>query len=170
MYNRQTIDYQYGHIVIEPRENELTIEHARDLTRKIERVPGIVGASSRIITGATFTRKGKFLGVSLYGIHPDEEREASRIHTRMKDGQYLSSGDRREIILGSYIAGQKDERKDLLPSLGGVDVGETISVTYDNGVTREYVVKGIFDTDSFGVDYTAFITGRSSAVLGTCQA
>jgi putative ABC transport system permease protein len=47
---------------------------------------------------------------------------------------------------------------DKLPSLGGVEVGDRIQVTYSNGVVKSYRVKGIFQTEGVMIDSGAFIT------------
>src|SRR5208283_1297012 len=58
------------------------------------------------------------------------------------------------------LAGHKDTTLDVVKSLGGVEVGESIDVTFGNGVTRKYHVKGIFETQSTSVDQSAIITNK----------
>ncbi len=40
LFNQQSIDYSYGNLVIEPRENQLVITNVQELGQKINRVPG----------------------------------------------------------------------------------------------------------------------------------
>ena len=51
-----------------------------------------------------------------------------------------------------------DERKDKTDSLGGVTAGDSVLVTFNNGVKRALKVKGILETGSFGVDRNGFVT------------
>jgi putative ABC transport system permease protein len=96
--------------------------------------------------------------MAVEGIRPRDEVLVTSVHTYMEEGNYLGDGDTGEIILGRYVAGFKDSSEDFLPSLGGVQVGDTVTAEYTNGVVREYRVKGIFRTYSFSSDYLAFTT------------
>ncbi|HPX73023.1 MAG TPA: ABC transporter permease, partial [Methanoregulaceae archaeon] len=58
LFNQQTIDYSYGNLVIEPKKNQVYIEHADELQRKIERIPGVTGVSPRYLSGTTIVYKG----------------------------------------------------------------------------------------------------------------
>ena len=62
VYNQQMIDYQYGHVAIEPKDKETTIAHADALVRQVQRVPGVTGVTARVSTGTTITntKNGKF--------------------------------------------------------------------------------------------------------------
>ena len=42
----------------------------------------------------------------------------------------------------------------------GVDVGQVVDITFNNGVTRQYRIKGIINSDSYGADSNAFITKK----------
>ncbi len=61
-------------------------------------------------------------------------------------------------MIGKTLAGEEDERLDQLESLGGVRVGDSITVAYSNGQVRRYHVKGIFQTDSFNADSAVYVT------------
>ena len=132
-----------------------------ELQQKINRIPGVYASSPRYTTGATIVRKGKVTTPLLYAINPDDEKQVLKIHTKIVSGDYLSDGDTDQIVLGYQLAGNKDEKTDRIPSLGGVDVGQTVDVTFSNGVTRQYRVKGIINSNSFSVDSNAYITKKS---------
>jgi putative ABC transport system permease protein len=167
LFNRQSIDYSYGNLVIEPKSDRLYIDNVDELQKRIDRVPGVVGTSPRYAAGATYVNKGKSLSRTLYAINPDDEKSVLKISSSVVSGDYLSDGDTSQIVLGALLAGNKDEKKDRLPSLGGVDVGDAISITFTNGVTKEYRVKGIVKSDAFAVDTNAFITKKElESVLG----
>ena len=166
-FNAQSIDFDTGNLVIEPREGSQYIDDATGLQKKVERVPGITGTSPRTAAGVTYFYKGRNTASTLYGITPEDERSVTRIADFMTDGEFLSNGDTDAIIMGATLAGTEGEEAGGLPSLQGVRVGDPVEVAYPNGETRTYRVKGIFETQSFGVDTSAFVTRREmNEVLG----
>jgi putative ABC transport system permease protein len=167
LFNQQTIDYSYGNLVIEPRSNQIYIENVDQLQQKIARIPGVVASSPRYTAGATIVHKGKSTTPLLYAINPEDEKQVLKIYTKIISGDYLSPGDTDQIVIGYQLAGNKDEKTDRIPSLGGVDVGQTVDVTFSNGVTRQYRIKGIINSNSFSVDSNAYITKKElESVLG----
>jgi putative ABC transport system permease protein len=166
-FNRQSIDYNYGNLDVEPREGEFYIENADALVRKLERIPGVVAAAPRITAGAAVTFKTETLSRSVIGVSPPDETRVTLTASRMIEGEYLSAGDTGSAVIGKTLAGEEDERLDQLESLGGVRVGDSITVAYSNGQARRYHVKGIFQTDSFSADSAVYVTRTELAsVLG----
>ncbi len=166
-FNAQSIDFNLGNLVIEPREGSQYIGNATDLQQTVERIPGIVGTSARITAGVTYFYRGRNAASTLYGITPEDERSVTKIADYMTEGEFLSNGDTDAIVMGATLAGVEGEEAGGLPSLRGVGVGDSVEVAYPNGETRTYRVKGIFKTQSFGVDTAAFVTSREmNEVLG----
>src|SRR5512145_53465 len=160
LYNQQMIDYQYGHVSIEPKDKETRIANADALVRQVQRVPGVTGVTARVSTGTTITntRNGKFQSKALTAFDPVDEQRVTLYHLKIREGDYLSKGDTDQILIGVLLAGNEDESLDKVPSLGGVKVGDRITVTYSNGVVKSYRVKGIFETEGALIDAAAFIT------------
>jgi len=166
-FDAQSIDFDFGNLVVEPREGSQYIDGVASLQRQIERIPGIVGTSPRTAAGVTYFYKGRNTASTLYGINPEDERSVTRIAEFMTEGEFLSDGDTDAIVMGATLAGTEGDEGGGLPTLEGVVVGDSVRVDYPNGETRTYRVKGIFETQSFGVDTSAFITNREmSEVLG----
>ena len=74
-------------------------------------------------------------------------------------GNYLGNTDTGEVIIGKPVAGnpairQEDEYQ---PSLGGVRVGDSITIDYANGYTKNYVVKGIYSTGWTEADSAVYV-------------
>jgi len=160
LFNQQTIDYSYGNLIIEPRKNDIYIDRVGELQKKIQQIPGVTGVSPRYITGATAVYKGNAVNSPLYAINPDDDQAVLRIGSRVAAGEYLGDADRDKVVLGFRLAGNEDETLDVIPSLGGVEVGNVIDITFNNGVTRQYRVKGIINSDSYDADSSAFITRK----------
>lgn len=98
---------------------------------------------------------------------PADEVRVTLTASRMIEGEYLSAGDRGSAVVGKTLAGQQIERLDQLESLGGVRVGDSITVAFSNGQVRRYHIKGIFQTDSFSADSAVYVTDHELAsVLG----
>ena len=159
IYNQQMIDYQYGHVSVEPEEKALVISDAGVLTKEIRRMPGVLGVTSRFSSGVTITnpKNGKFQAKPLVAFSPRDERTVTKYHDAIIEGDYLAEGDTGQILIGTLLAGNEDEKKDKMPSLGGVKVGDRIEVAYSNGLVKSYRVKGIFQTDGVMIDSQAFV-------------
>ncbi|MFA5331710.1 MAG: FtsX-like permease family protein [Methanoregula sp.] len=169
-YNQQMIDYQYGHLTIEPRDKMTSIENADALVDRIRRIPGVKGVTARFSTGVTLTNpdNGKFLSQSLTSYNPEDEKTVTYFQDRIVSGDFLSNGDTGQILIGVLVAGNEDEAKDKVPSLGGVKVGDSLQVTFSNGVVKNYRVKGIFETEGVLIDSSVFITqaGMDEVIQG----
>ena len=161
-----SIDGVYGHIFIEPKEDNLYINNVDNIQKKLNTIPGVVGTAPRYMTGATFSHKNKFKGGALYSMNPEDELVVTKIHTGLIEGEFLSKSDTDEILLGIDVAGEEGAEDDE-SSLGGVKVGDKIGVTFSNGVVKEYRLKGIFKISSMNVDRYAFISEKEmESVLG----
>ncbi|MDD1729600.1 MAG: ABC transporter permease, partial [Methanospirillum sp.] len=166
-YNAQSIDYSFGNLVIEPKEEEIYISNVSSLTHKIDQIPQILGTSPRIQTGATYNYRGKTLSGVLVALVPSYDERVTKTYTKIKDGEFLSDGDADSIVLGLTLAGNQDKRKDKSESLGGPQVGDQVLVTFQNGVTRNLKVKGILSSGVYSIDQYGFVTLKEmEEVLG----
>ena len=86
--------------------------------------------------------------------------DVSPLYTKMIAGNYLGDGDTGEVIIGKSVAGDPSIRQEdeFQPSLGGVRVGDPITIEYGNGYTRDYQVKGIYSTGWSEADNTVYVT------------
>jgi len=160
IYNQQMIDYQYGHVTIEPKDRQTFIADADSLVKRLQRVPGVTGVTAHVTTGTTITniKNGNFLTRGITAFDPGDEMAVTKYHLAIKEGTFLSKGDTDEILIGSLLAGHEDEAQDKIPSIGGIKVGDRVNVAYSNGVVKSYRVKGIFQTEGVTIDSSAFIT------------
>lgn len=159
-YNQQVVDYQYADLIVEPQDDEQTLSNTSAMLKKIRRIPGVMAVASQTHVSSTLTSDKKTLSRGITAIIPSDEREVTLTSSKIIEGKYLSDGDTNTILLGSILAGHEDEKKDKLESLGGIHTGDSIMVTFQNGVVREMVVGGIFETGSIQADSEAFITRK----------
>jgi putative ABC transport system permease protein len=148
-----------GDIIIEPAGDNTVINHVDDLISGIESINGVVAASARNDINAYFEFEDERIGRLVIGIDPVRDGEVFDISKSLIEGSYLDSRDRGEILLGIQIAGADQEDIELYSSsLRRVHAGDKVKVTYSNGLEKQYMVKGIFDTGFIQTDIQAFIT------------
>lgn len=162
----QVINTLYSNVVIEPKKDEKYISNVYSLKQKINSVPGVVGISAQYVAGASLSYKDKSGSWNVRSINPGDATAVTTIHNFIIDGEYLSKLDNNEIILGKEIPGGYGGDLEHL-SLGGVKVGDTVDVLFNNGVKRSYRVKGVFDVTFTQANNIAYISQREmESVLG----
>jgi len=102
---------------------------------------GVVAATLRLQAQAMVTSPRKTEPVMLYGVDPEHERQVTRLHQFVRDGEYLSGTGRNEVVIGRKLA----ER--LKVSLGDkiVATAPAADGTLGQAALR---VRGIFETDN----------------------
>ncbi|MBE0641608.1 MAG: ABC transporter permease [Bacteroidales bacterium] len=104
------INTELSHIQVhEPRytennEPEFTLPSAHSMARTIRTLDGVAGVASRtrIIAMASSAETGT--GVMIVGVDPELEPQVTDLHTRLIEGEYLSSGSRNTILIGKKLA------------------------------------------------------------------
>lgn len=137
-----------------------------DLRAELAAIPGVTATARHYNLPATISYDKNKNGVLTYvsapvvGIDPADEERVTTISQTMVAGSYLDGTEDDQIVLGAGIAGGYNlpEAADL----GGVHVGDKVTVTYTNGVTRTYTVKGIFLVLLGSVANQAFVTAREA--------
>jgi len=175
--NRQQVETVYGNIVIDPPPDRYYLSRAGEWQETIGQLPGVTGVSARLDSSALIeyqwrdkdspSDKGKSGNWPVVGIEPEREAGVTTIHQRLIEGSYLDANDRDAILLGIEVAGGDNAQAAAFQTLQGVAVGDTVRLTYPNGVQREYTVKGIFQARESRADRTAFVTrAEMASVLG----
>ena len=175
--NDQQVNTLFANIIIDPEEDEYYLSHVSQVVKKIEQTPGVTGVSVHLNSSAFMeyqwqekdspADKGKSGNWSVVGIDPLPEAEVTAIQENIIDGSYLETGDRDKIVLGIEIAGGDEAQSSSFLTLGEVQVGDNVWLTYANGVQREYEVKGIFWAKETQADRLAFVTRTELAsVMG----
>ena len=145
---------------------------------RISSLADVIGVTPHINSSAFFEYqwkeklsqddKGKSGTWEVVGIEPDKESKVTTIHKHIVEGSYLDENDRDKIVLGLEIAGGEEAANPEFLTLGGVNVGDKVKLTYPNGIQREYFVKGIFQAKEMNrADRQAFVTRKEMAsILG----
>ena len=157
---KQLVDYEVSNVLVSPKSGEQYITDLDATLDLINGMPGVQRASPQYSKGATFKYRQRVLGISVRAISPTDEKEVSPVYTKMVAGSYLGEEDTGEIIIGKPVAGDATVREEdeFQASLGGVRVGDSITVEYGNGYTKDYRIKGIYSTGWSPVASAAFVT------------
>jgi putative ABC transport system permease protein len=156
----QLINTRTGNVTITPAKGQEFIENAVGVTKSIEKVEGVQAASPEVLVPGVIQSDGQRGNFDVSGIYPALETKATTVSQHMVTGTYLKPGDAAGIILGNDIASKKTDPTDFAP--GGIEPGAKVSVITD-GVSRTYIVRGVFQTKFSGTDSRAFITDAGAA-------
>lgn len=168
--NQKNIDYSTGQMVIHPRENDRFIENATEVSQKIGGIPGVTGVTQRLTAPAIITHQDRVVSVGVIGIDPPNEKTVTKLSTGILQGDFLDESDMDSIVIGKTLAGDKNKKEEdeLQYSLRGVDVGDSVNLTFNNGNTKSYRIKGIIAVKNQVIDYNAYINLRElGAETGT---
>ncbi|MFC2038461.1 ABC transporter permease [Chloroflexota bacterium] len=176
--DNQQVDNNFANIIIDPAADEYYLDRVSRIESKVEQIPGVNGVASHL-NGSAFieyqwsekestTDRGKSGTWLVTGIDPENEVKVTSIHQSIIAGSYLEPGDRDEIVLGVEIAGGETAQTSGFLTLQGVQVGDSVRLSYPNGIVREYTVKGIFQAqEMIRADRMAFVTNKEmTSVLG----
>lgn len=163
--NEQSINNQYGNIVIEPADDEVYVEN-KEAMDSINTIRGVIGSSAHYVNNAVISydqyndgkniERGRWVVKS---VNVEDEIKVTQINKSIIEGEYLEVTDRDKVVIGKDIAGKHGGDLDHL-SLGGVYVGDKIDIKFSNGIKRTYTIKGIFSTKNSQADQMAFVTQK----------
>jgi len=136
-----------GHLMIEPTSDNLYLTNVDSIVTKISRIPGVVGVVPRLESSAIATYKNTELGVPIFFIKPEDELKVSAYADSLVIGSFLSKKDYDEIVIGINLVESYAEEGDTQKRLN-LKVGDTILLSFSNGYSKEFKIKGIFKTGS----------------------
>jgi putative ABC transport system permease protein len=157
---KQIVDYEVGNVLISPKSGDQYVTDLGATLDLINGMPGVERATPHYSKAATLKYRERILGVSVRAISPNDEKYVSPLYTKMIAGSYLGDADTGEVIIGKPVAGDASVKEDdeFQASLGGVRVGDSITIEYGNGYTKEYRIKGIYSTGWSQADNTVYVT------------
>jgi putative ABC transport system permease protein len=159
--NDKLVNTYSGNLLIESNEANPQIENASRLMSEIAQMKGVEAVTSRSNLGAEIDCGSEHLETVVSGIQPDADKAVFTIDSYLIEGSYLSPDDTGMILLGVQLAGADRPNLELYArSLRSVHAGDKVSVTYANGVRKEYTVKGIFYTEFIQTDWQAFVSQK----------
>jgi len=163
----QVVDYEVGNVLVSPKSGDQYVSDLGATLDLINGMPGVERATPHFTRGATLKYRQRILGVSVRAISPNDEKYVSPLYTKMVAGSYLGQDDTAEVIIGKPVAGDASIRQEdeFQPSLGGVRVGDSITIDYGNGYVKDYRVKGIYFTGWSQADSAVYVTSTDMALV-----
>ena len=164
---KQVVDYEVGNVLVSPKSGDQYVSDLGATLDLINGMPGVERATPHFTKGATLKYRQRILGVSVRAISPNDEKYVSPLYTKMIAGSYLGEADTGEVIIGKPVAGDASIRQEdeFQPSLGGVRVGDSITIDYGNGYAKDYRVKGIYFTGWSQADSAVYVTSTDMALV-----
>lgn len=134
---------------------ELFLVDHEALAEKLRQVPGVTALAPRTMAQVLASTATKSQGVLCLGIDPEKEREVTRLHELVVEGQFLESGERGTLLLGKSLA-----------EMLGVRLGEKVVLftqAYQGVLGAATLrVKGILETGSKQIDDQTVFTSLAS--------
>jgi len=163
---KQVVDYEVGNVLVSPKSGDQYVSDLHATLDLINGMPGVERATPHFTRGATLKYRQRILGVSVRSISPNDEKLVSPLYTKMIAGSYLGQDDTGEVIIGKPVAGDASIRQEdeYQASLGGVRVGDSITIDYGNGYVKDYRVKGIYFTGWSQADSAVYVTSTDMAL------
>jgi len=159
--NDQVKNTYAGDIVIESATENSQIPDVQTLTNRIKAIGGVSAVTTRNTLGAEVSFENERTNVVVSGIAPDGEKAVFTIDKHMIEGTFLEASDVDKVVLGVQVAGADKPNIELYSrSLKRVHAGDTVTVSYANGVKKLYTVKGIFWTEFIQTDAQALISEK----------
>ncbi len=164
---KQVVDYEIGNVLVSPKSGDQYVSDLGATLSLINGMPGVERATPHFTKGATLKYRQRILGASVRAISPNDEKSISPLYTKMIAGSYLGQDDTGEVIIGKPVAGDASIRQEdeFQSSLGGVRVGDSITIDYGNGYVKDYRVKGIYFTGWSQADSAVYVTSTDMALV-----
>ncbi len=158
----QIIGVMSAHILIIPKENHDYVEHVSSIQKKIEAIPGVVAVAPHNEVSGTIKYKSKSRHVSITGVVPSREERVTEIPYSVAEGEFLSDSDTDEVCIGIDLRSDEsdDSTKRSRGEIGNIQVGNRVTITYGNGVVKDYRVKCILDAGFDVVDGGVYLTTK----------
>ncbi|MDP2917418.1 MAG: ABC transporter permease [Dehalococcoidia bacterium] len=159
--NDKLIDTFSSNVIVESKNDPPVINQVDKLMERIETIDGVVAVTYRNTLGAELSYKEERTNCIVRAVVPGREKEVFKIADAVFEGSYLEEGDLDQILLGVQLAGNNRTQIEFYASsLKTVHAGDKISISYANGIKKQYRVKGIFYTEFVQTDLQAFVTER----------
>ncbi|HKJ80146.1 MAG TPA: ABC transporter permease, partial [Prolixibacteraceae bacterium] len=89
-------------------EINFTLENADDVVKTVQSYPEVKAVAKRLKINAMANTSGNNVGVTVYGIHPEQEKEVFKISENIieESGTYLNDDSKNKIVIGEKLAEQ----------------------------------------------------------------
>ncbi len=156
-----------GGVIIKNYPGKNYIESAQTIKKTVDQIPGVIASTQRFLSGASivgnysnrrdFDKRQDRAGSQITGINIADEEKVSGLSKYIVEGSFITEQDRGYVVLGAnlfkrYSSGFGED----FDSLGAVFPGDRVLITA-NGVTKEFIVKGVVKSKVGEVSIRAFM-------------
>lgn len=157
--NSKLRDTLSGDITVESSTPGALMDNSNQLLEQITQIDGVDAATPARTISAQLGLGSERGTAEVSGIETESFRNVYTVPKYMIEGSFLLPGDKDKIVLGAQIAGAGKAKLELYAdSLKNAHVGDVITAKFANGVTKNYTVKGIYQTEFVQADLKSLIT------------
>lgn len=166
-YIRDHLQNYTGHIQIhdtrylEDQLPEYYIENSDSLKNLLEQHDFVEALALRSVANGLASSATNNFGVTIQGVHPEQEQTVSALHEYMQDGKYLDESVRNPVVIGEPLARKLS-----------VETGSRIVLNFQdiegNITAGAFRVSGIFKSSNSGYDESNVIVRAEdlNSILG----
>lgn len=147
-----TVESSLGDLNVYPDENNRFIDGLEIKEQKLASLLDIKAYSPRVTVNGVLSNKELSRSVAILALDPDKEEAVTKLLEKLDKGVAISPNDNNAILVGYRLA------EDLK-----LDLGDEVSLAFENRNTREYKVKGIVRTGVADFDSSTIIMTLNEA-------
>lgn len=83
---------------------EFSIQNDQEIIDQLKQNMAVVGVSSRVISMAMIASPNKSGSIRLNGITPDQEKDVTKLHSRIHEGTYFENDKKNQILVSKKTA------------------------------------------------------------------
>lgn len=167
--NSKLRDTLVGDITVESSTPGDLIPNSNKLVDQIIAIDGVDAVTQSRTISAQLQLSSERGTAEVSGIDVESFKDVYSVPKYMIEGSFLTPGDKDQIVLGAQIAGAGKAKLELYSdSLKNAHAGDVVTVKFANGITKNYTVKGIYQTEFVQADLKTLITASEfSQVMPT---
>ncbi|MBU4220435.1 MAG: FtsX-like permease family protein [Euryarchaeota archaeon] len=135
-----SIETSVGHLNVYPRDDDRFIEGIGFKEQKLASMEDVVAFSSRSYVGGTLSLRDITTTVNIIAVDVENERKITKLLEKLDKGSTLEPDDR-DILISYRLA---EDMK--------ADVGDDVTIVFENGASKIYKIKGIVHTGMYELD------------------
>lgn len=126
-------------------DSKLTISQTNELNEFLDSLPVVTGHASRTLSFGMLASSHNSMGVKIMGISPNEERNITRFHDKLVEGEYLSSTVKNPVFISRKTA------KKLKAKIGS-KVVLTFQSSENDIISAAFRINGLYQTANTDFD------------------
>jgi putative ABC transport system permease protein len=145
------IETSSGHLNIYPKQDDRFIEGAFFKEKKLASLADVTAFSSRLYISGTLSFRDKATSVNIIALDAANENKVTKLLEKLDKGSALEANDR-NLLISFRLAEDMD-----------ADVGDDVTVVFENGASKTYGVKGITHTGIYELDINTIFMTKAEA-------